>query len=47
MVDIFFNFNLAAKVRGYSENVNWNWKEEVQNVQEVEKFQEVYKFYRR
>ncbi len=23
MVDIIFNFNLAAKVRGYGENVNW------------------------
>jgi hypothetical protein len=41
MVDIIFNFNLAAKVRGYGENVNWNWKEKVQEVPGVKKVQYV------
>ena len=43
MVDIIFNFNLAAKVRGYGENVNWKCKEKVQEVSEAQEAQKVQK----
>ncbi|MEO9210540.1 MAG: hypothetical protein ABI208_05545 [Ginsengibacter sp.] len=41
MVDIVFKWNLAAKVRGYGENVNWNWKEKVQKLSRVPAVQKV------